>query len=273
MTPDIEKHLAPKALKDWGEGSRVTRFIRKVHAALTPRGQLLASKLSNGAVVYGRNTAGHGGRGAFVFRDDLERELRDLEHFLDAEGVFIDVGASTGVYSLKAAMHYGGDRGVVLAIEPFPETAAMLAYSTRRNRFRNLRVRVLAAGSRTEPVDLWMNFDKPNMFSLKKHDQHAAAISSMCVSLDDLVQWEQLERVDFLKIDAEDVEAQVLEGAQQILMQHRPILCIENWQRTVSIPAADYTTLQYPGSINLLHIPNESDKLEAAKRLGYLPLA
>jgi hypothetical protein len=95
-------------------------FLRKIRVAVTPKTWLLKTTLSNGAVVFGKNRAGFGGRGIFIFRDALEPELEHLDQLLPAEGVLIDVGANTGVYSLKAAKHFS-QKGVVVAIEPFPD--------------------------------------------------------------------------------------------------------------------------------------------------------
>lgn len=64
------------------------RIARKVRVASTPRSWFLKTKLSNGAVVYGRNRAGYGGRGVYIFRDLIEPEFQQLENFLGSSGVF-----------------------------------------------------------------------------------------------------------------------------------------------------------------------------------------
>src|SRR5215208_1443148 len=121
-------------------------LLRKTRVALTPRSWLLKTRLSNGAVVYGKNRAGYGGRGIYVLRDLVEPEFQHLERFLGTSGVFVDVGASTGIYTLKMAKHFGND-GVVLAIEPFPDTIATLYRSVAANGFTNVRLRNLAVGA------------------------------------------------------------------------------------------------------------------------------
>src|SRR5215212_6714164 len=95
-------------------------IYRQVRVALTPRNGMLKATLSNGAVVYGRNRAGFGGRAVYIYGDRYEPEFEHLDSFLDPTGVFIEVGANTGKHSIKAAKHFG-DKGVVIAIEPNPE--------------------------------------------------------------------------------------------------------------------------------------------------------
>src|SRR5688572_4955420 len=119
----------------------MTFFLRKVRVALTPRHWLLKSRLTNGAVVYGQNRAGFGGRGVYVFRDALEPEFEHLEKFLTPGGVFLDVGGNTGIYTMKAAKFLAASAGKVVVIEPLPEMLAMLAHNIRANGFNNVRVR------------------------------------------------------------------------------------------------------------------------------------
>src|SRR5215467_12827967 len=101
-------------------------FFRKLRVALTPRSARLRTRLQNGAMVEGYNRAGYGGRGVYVFRDSLEPELYYLQNFLAPGSVFVDVGASVGVFTVKAAKEVGS-AGLVIAIEPFIETALQLS--------------------------------------------------------------------------------------------------------------------------------------------------
>ena len=188
---------------------RLQRFLRMVRIAVTPRGRLLETTLSNGAVVRGRNRPGHGGRGIYVYRDAIEPELEHLEELLGRTGVFIDVGANTGVYSLKAAKHFG-DGGLVLAIEPFPEVFAVLEQNVLINGFSNVRVRSFCVAGETAPRTLWLNRRRPSYFSLIRRVDDAPGLSVQAVSLDRLVARENLPRLDYLKIDAEGAEREIV---------------------------------------------------------------
>ena len=99
-------------------------LLRKIRVALTPRNWFLKAKLTDGSVIFGQNRPGFGGRGIYVFRESIEPEFRHLEKFLVRDGVFLDVGASTGIYTIKAARHVGGN-GTVVAMEPFPEQLSL----------------------------------------------------------------------------------------------------------------------------------------------------
>jgi len=244
-------------------------FMRKVRVALTPRNWLLKSQLANGAVVCGRNRPGFGGRGVYIFRDALEPEFEHIEKFLDPAGVFLDVGANTGIYSLKAAKFLGGQGGVVIAVEPFPDTLAILNHNIRLNGFTNVRLRSFCLGERTGPADLWMNFQRPASFGTVRRDETAACLSTLVVTLDEFFPWENLNRLDYVKIDVEGAEQLVLAGGKKIFAQYRPIIQSEVNISDARLNLPDYAMFQAPESPNRVCVPNESPKIKIAEQLGW----
>lgn len=246
-------------------------FLRKVRVALSPREALLKTTLSNGAVVYGKNRTGFGGRGIYVWREGIEPEFTHLEQFLDADGVFLDVGANTGIYSIKAAQHYrsfGG--GLVLALEPFPDVLATLYHSVQANGFANVRLRNVCAGAVTGNASFWLNGKTPHTFSLLQHDKKASSFSVMVVAIDDLLQWEGISRLDYVKIDVEGAESVVLQGARKSIERFRPIIQAEIAYNDIHFTIENYSTFRAaPKSPNNVYIPNESPKIAVAERLGW----
>jgi len=243
------------------------QFLRKTCIALTPRSALLRTKLQNGAVVEGYNRPGYGGRGVYVYGDMLEPELYCLQHFLGAGQVFVDVGANVGVFAMKAAKEVGND-GLVIAIEPFIDTAFRLSRNVQANGYNNVRVRTFCIGRATCHERLHLNKGKPNSFSLVPNS-NAHSISVLSVSLDDLCRWENLERMDYLKIDAEGAEAAVLEGGQESIRRFRPIVQVEVTISDSTL-ALNYRRFTAPGSMNNVFIPAENVKaMQTASELGW----
>jgi FkbM family methyltransferase len=242
-------------------------FLRKIRLALTPRNSILQTRLANGAVVTGYNREGFGGRGAYLFRDHLEPELSSLECFLRPGFVVVDIGANVGVYSLKAAKEVG-DNGVVIAVEPFIETAGRLSKNGRANGYRNLRVRNIALGPNTREVQLYLNNGRPNSFGLIQSGA-AESVSVLSVALDDLCRWEGLERLDYLKIDAEGMEDQILAGGRKTVDRFRPIIQVEITKAMSDVPR-QYLRFSAPCSPNCVFIPAENEQaISIAVSLGW----
>jgi FkbM family methyltransferase len=244
------------------------QFLRKVRVALTPRSALLRTKLQNGAVVEGSNRPGYGGRGVYVYGDSLEPELNCLQHFLGTGQVFVDVGANVGVFTVKAAKEVGND-GLVVAIEPFIETALRLSRNVQANKYTNVRIRTFCMGRVTQQSNLYLNQGKPNSFSLIPKGS-AESISVLSVSLDDLCCWESLDRIDYLKIDAEGAEAAVLEGGRQTINRFRPIVQVEITMGDSNL-GLSYRRFSAPRSMNNVFIPAEkAEALKTALNLGWV---
>lgn len=244
-------------------------LFKQLRVALTPRNGMLKARLASGAVVYGKNRAGFGGRAVYIYGDKYEPEFEHLDRFLDDSGVFIEVGANTGKHSIKAAKRYGRD-GVVIAIEPNPEVLAILHRSVRANGFDNVRLRNFCVGDQKSSDLMWMNNRMPVMFSLTKSDDNAEAFSTLTLTLDELFAWEELDRFDFLKICAEGSEGRVLAGARETIAKYRPIIQVEDIRVDPELEQPDYTCFKAPaGSISKVWIPNEHPKFATAKELGW----
>jgi FkbM family methyltransferase len=245
-------------------------LLRKARVAITPRQWLLRTRLADGTIIMGRNKAGFGGRGIYIHREGLEPELELLPRLLTPGSVFIDVGANTGVYSLVAA-RIVGPGGIVISLEPFVEVLATLRLSVEANGLRNVRLRNICAGRHTTAAELWMNRGKPNSFSLLRRDDEAEKLSTLVVTLDELSHWERLERIDYIKIDAEGAEDDVLAGASGIIQRFRPLVQIEVTVKEPSVELAGYTTLCAKGSANRLLVPANHPKILDLQSLGWLP--
>ncbi len=245
-------------------------FFRKVRVALTPRAWLLPARLANGAVVYGRNRAGYGGRGIYIFRDALEPEFEHLEKFLVPGGVLVDIGGNTGIYTIKAGQFFrqhGG--GTVVTFEPLPEMLAILEKNLVFNGFTDVRLRSFCLGELPGAAEFWINFNRPASSSLVSRDPAATRISTMVFRFDDVFPLEKLDRLDYVKIDVEGAEAQVLAGAQETFKKFRPIIQLEINHEEAALNLPAYSEWQSPGGPNKVCIPDENPKNEVARQLGW----
>lgn len=175
-----------------------------------------------------------------------ERQKRRLiQAYLPSDGVFIDIGANRGDFSLMAA-RLMGDSGQVVAIEPAPSNLHDLRRTVAVNNLTNIEVLSCALweGIGTGTLSLsdhsgWHSLTP--RADLNPIDQ----IDVPLTTLDSVIQELSLDRVDVVKIDVEGAEVQVLHGAANILRQYRPVVVMDiDSQRT----AADYAeVLQQEG--------------------------
>ena len=117
-----------------------------------------------------------------------------------------------------------------------------------------------------------MNTGEPHKFSLVKSDGTASGFSTLIVTLDELFRWEGLVRLDYLKIDAEGSEAQVLRGGRETIDKYRPIIQVDVTLSDVTVELPEYSGFRAPGSAAKFYIPNEHEKIDVPVQLGWRAL-
>jgi FkbM family methyltransferase len=169
--------------------------------------------------------------GAALARGAIEPEVQQalLEH-LPAGGVFWDVGANLGFFTLLAARRVGPS-GRVVAFEPDPDNAALLRAHVARNGFDAL-VEVIEAAAWSEPGTvafrrnrLEESLDRGSGCVVGAAMAAAEVVAVQAISLDACLGRGRLP--DVIKCDVEGAEARVLAGARRLLAVQRPVLIIE----------------------------------------------
>ncbi len=151
-----------------------------------------------------------------------------LADHLRVGDIVVDVGCNVGFYSLIAA-RLVGSTGRVEAFEPVAECAAVAAANARRNHFDNINVHTVAVASFEGTVEL-LKARHPGGATISADDlphDFTGSVMVPSVTLDALAQRGQLPSPDFVKIDVEGAELQVLEGMENLLDTASPIVLCE----------------------------------------------
>lgn len=138
----------------------------------------------------------------------------------------MDIGAHGGFYSLLFSKAVG-PAGRVFAFEPLPANTRVLEENILLNGIRNIF-------SRHEAV---ADFSGELSFQFPHHNRSLVAgpvaagdslgtFSVPCISLDDFMR-EECAAVDFIKMDVEGAETDVLRGARNLLHAFHPGMMIE----------------------------------------------
>lgn len=166
------------------------------------------------------------GKFIYAFREYYEPELAYLERILLPGGVFIDVGANFGVYTLVASKLVGTS-GRVIAFEPTAQSFAILRQNIALNRFSNVLAFQLALSQTSGKAWLYHARD-PVGNSLGKDPLWREEGEEVQIeALDNLLEENGIDRVDGIKIDVEGAEELVLRGATRCLTTQSPIIIFE----------------------------------------------
>lgn len=143
-------------------------------------------------------------------------ERRLVRTLLEPGMRVVEVGANIGYFLLLIESGIGAS-GSVLCLEPEPTNREELERNIRHNHLRNVQVLPIAAGETDGMASL-----RPGINGVVT-DDGTGTIEVPIRSLDSLVEGP----VDFLKVDVEGHELQVLRGAEQLLANQRPTVIVE----------------------------------------------
>jgi FkbM family methyltransferase len=161
---------------------------------------------------------------------NLESAVQEaMVRHLGRGGVFYDVGANLGFFSLLAAHLSGLDAGRVIAFEAAPDNAEAIRVNAALNRVTNVEVICAAASDRSGRGRLQV-VDDQSWSKLVQYGEHPfteAIIDVPCVTVDELVASGRIPPPTVVKIDVEGAELAVLAGMRDTIAAHRPAIICE----------------------------------------------
>jgi len=158
--------------------------------------------------------------------DWFEDEIKFVRRLIKPGQRVIDIGANYGVYTLTLAKLVG-PTGQVWAFEPAASTARVLAGSIKINDFTNIKLIESAVSSTPGLAQLSLNADSEINELVRGEQPVAASETVTCVTLDGCMEDHGWKDIDFMKIDAEGEEANILRGAEQLLRSESPLIQYE----------------------------------------------
>jgi len=162
--------------------------------------------------------------------ESLQILSRDFESYMpvwlrpEKGEIFLDVGAHIGKYTLRAAKTVE-DKGLVVAIEAHPLNYQTLKRNIELNKARNVIALNLVA---------WNEDCKLQFFFGSASGQHSAKADSGCGSLevearalDHVLEKLGVGLVNWVKIDVEGAEFEVLRGLEETITKYKPKMIVE----------------------------------------------
>ena len=179
-----------------------------------------------------------------------EIELSLMLKFIMKDDVVFDIGANIGAFTVPFAKKVG-DFGEVYSFEPQKLIYEILKENVNKNKLKNVKVFNIGVGKKEEELELNdIDYSKVGNFGGVSFKYESSSFTKNIknkkykVKVKNLDQLTEIKKCNFIKMDVELMELEILTGGKNFLKKFRPILWIENHKL-------------YPNKINKFLLEND----------------
>jgi FkbM family methyltransferase len=161
-----------------------------------------------------------------VFMTNHEEDI--IEHFTPKEGdIVVDIGAHMGRYTIISSKRVGAN-GKVVAIEAHPNNFEMLNRNIELNQLTNVIPLNYAVYSKDKKIKLYLpevesGYTIYNTIMSNRARTEDKFVEVNANTLDHLLQLKGIMDINWVKIDVEGAELEVLKGATNVLSKSKDI--------------------------------------------------
>jgi len=124
------------------------------------------------------------------------------------DDIVIDVGAHIGYFTMYAANN--ANQGTVYSIEPYKESFEILKKNLKLNNITNVKPFNAAISKVTKEITLYIDKNNEIGNSIFRTNNTTESKKINSFNLDDFVKNNEIEKIDFLKLDCEGAEFEIL---------------------------------------------------------------
>lgn len=170
---------------------------------------------------------------------EFEKEEMELcKEYISETSIVLDIGANIGLHSIYLSGL--AKDGCILAFEPSLATFSFLLINTAN--ISNIVPINLAVSDEGKIADFFHTSDNAYSSLIDTKRKEVISVTKVpCMRVDDVVSGLQLNRVDFVKIDVEGLEFEVLKGMVEVMTKHQPVIFCEIYRGKNSNQQPDET--------------------------------
>ena len=143
-------------------------------------------------------------------------EFHFMARYLRATDVAVDVGANIGVYLLWMS-NFVGPEGRIIAFEPDATNSSRISTQITINSLSWVEMEQAAVAEQEGELRFSTGKDMENHIVRADTSEDAETVTVRATTLDNHARREDIESIDFLKIDVEGAELFILQGAERLL--------------------------------------------------------
>lgn len=149
-----------------------------------------------------------------------------VKHLPSSGGLILDIGANIGQTSLWMADELKSKEIEIIAVEPYPSTYEKLICNINLNQFKNITPINIAFGNSDSKLLMEGCSSNSGAFRINSSSKTGEFVEVSQTTLDNYFK-DNNKQVNFIKIDVEGFEYNVIKGGEQTIKEYYPTLFIE----------------------------------------------
>jgi len=181
---------------------------------------------------------GMGGRGQYVLREYYDPFFIYANKFLPTKFNFIDIGCSRGFFSLFLLSLNNNEERKGICIDPFDYALNDFKEILSLNKLSNVKILKGVVSDKSSEKTFLHNIKTPSESSIikKKHFTNNEGFFCKSYTVDELIySMNLIKSVEFIKVDSEGSEYEILLGSKKTLQNMRPLLYLEITRKSEEI--------------------------------------
>ena len=140
----------------------------------------------------------------------LIKEYHHDDFKIETNDVIIDVGAHIGLFALYASQFCKD--GKIICYEPIKENYELLLENVKQNKINNIISYNSAVSNSSSTVKIYLNQDESGHSMFLKNVNFVTVVS---ISLPKILEKNNIENCDFLKLDCEGAEYEIIDSLKE----------------------------------------------------------
>jgi FkbM family methyltransferase len=167
-----------------------------------------------------------------------------IREFVGRGDTCLDIGAHKGVVT-HMLVREAGSEGSVIAFEPQLELQEWLERMMATFRFQNVKLEKFALAASSGELKLFRAGSGKSGSMSESHSTGNEAVTIPAQTLDQYCKEQGVEHLDFIKIDVDGFEIEVLRGSEETLAKLKPVLLIEVFDRDLETVSSFLSAFGY----------------------------
>lgn len=148
-----------------------------------------------------------------------------LQSQIKADDVYLDIGANIGQHALFVS--HLVTQGAVYAFEPNASIYTQFKDSVEANSVSNIHIYNMGLGKETKQETLFINTENVGGSSMLSYKDEMKSVTIYVEKGDEVLQRADVKKVDFIKLDVEGYEYEVLLGLSHVISTNKPKMIVE----------------------------------------------